>query len=280
MEQEMTQELGSHVKLVEKMIEMAVTFLVDYSFQIIGAIIIFVIGLFVARWAARSVERFCIKQGLDLILARFMSNAARIIILAGVGVICLGKFGISVAPFVAAIGAISLGAGLALQGVVSNYGAGLSIMITRPFKAGDTLTLLGVSGIVDRVNLGNTILDTEDGETITIPNKQIVGEIIRNSQANKVWEGSIGIAYDSDVGSALALINQVLDETAEVIKEPRPQVGIQAFGNSAIEIGYRYWIPTKEYYRIGFCINQLILERFKAKEIRIPFPQHEVRMLK
>src|SRR5690606_20586842 len=111
--------------------------------------------------------------------------------LVGVGIICLGKFGISVTPFVAAIGALSLGAGLALQGLLSNYGAGLALMIVRPFKAGDTLTLLGVSGVVSQVNLGNTVLETEDGEKITIPNKQIMGEVLINSQANKVWEGSI-----------------------------------------------------------------------------------------
>lgn len=276
----MESQQDSYNRLVETIVEKAAAFFVDYSFQIIGAVIIFVIGLFVARWASRAVEAFCLKHGLDLILARFMANTARIFILVGVGIICLGKFGISVAPFVAAIGALSLGAGLALQAVVANFGAGLSIMITRPFKAGDTLTLLGVTGVVDQVNLGNTILDTEDGEKITIPNKQIVGEIIRNSQANKIWEGCIGIAYDSDVNMAIALITRVLDETTEVVKEPKPQVGIQSFGDSAIEIGYRYWIPTKEYYRIGFRINQLILEQFKAKQIQIPFPQREVRLLK
>lgn len=276
----MENELGSHVRLVETIVEKSAAFFVDYSFQIIGAIIIFIIGLFVARWASRAVEKFCLKHGLDLILARFMANAARIFILTGVGIICLGKFGISVAPFVAAIGALSLGAGLALQGVVSNYGAGLSIMITRPFKAGDTLTLLGVSGVVDRVNLGNTILDTEDGEKITIPNKQVVGEILRNSQANKVWEGKIGIAYDSDVNMAIALITQVLDQTAEVVKEPKPQVGIQSFGDSAIEIGYRYWIPTKDYYRCGYLINQVILKHFHEQKIELPFPRHDVRLIK
>lgn len=275
----MTPELSSHMRLIEKMYEMALAFLVDYSFQIIGAVIIFILGVIAARWAARASERFCLKHGLDLILAKFISNTTHTIILIGVGVICLGKFGISVAPFVAAIGALSLGAGLALQGLLANYGAGLSIMITRPFVAGDTLTLLGVSGIVTQVNLGNTILETEDGESITIPNKQIVGEILRNSQANKVWEGNISIAYRSDPQKAITIITSVLAQNENVVSDPAPQIGIQQFGESAIIIGFRYWIPTKQYYRLGFHINEKIFSRFRAEGIEIPFPQQEVHLI-
>jgi len=276
----MQEELGAQLRLIEKMYEMALAFLVDYSFQILGAIIIFIIGLFVARWVGRVVERFCRKQKLDEILVRFISGAARIIILIGVGIICLGKFGISVTPFVAAIGALSLGAGLALQGLLSNYGAGLALMIVRPFTVGDTLTLLGVSGVVSQVNLGNTIMETEDGEKITIPNKQIMGEVLINSHANKIWEGSIGIAYSSDPQKAIAVITRVLAEQPQVISDPAPQVGIQQFGDSAIVIGFRYWIPTQQYYRLGFQINEKIFTQFRAEGVQIPFPQQEVRLLK
>lgn len=275
----MQDELGSQLRLIEKMYELAVAFLVDYSFQILGAVIIFIIGLLVARWASRAVERFCRKQKLDEILVRFISNAARIIILIGVGIICLGKFGISVTPFVAAIGALSLGAGLALQGLLSNYGAGLAIMITRPFKVGDTLTLLGVSGVVAQVNLGVTILETEDGEKITIPNKQIMGEVLINSQANKVWEGTINIACD-DPQKAIAIINSILAQHNKVIADPAPQVGIQAFGAGALVIGFRYWVPTQQYYRLGFEINEKIFDRFRAEGIPAPMPTQEVRLLK
>lgn len=276
----MQDELDSQIRLAEKMYEMALAFLLDYSFQIIGAIIIFIIGLFVARWVGRSVERFCRKQGLDAILVRFISGAARMIILVGVGIICLGKFGISVTPFVAAIGALSLGAGLALQGLLSNYGAGVAIMITRPFAVGDTLSLLGISGVVAQVNLGVTILDTEDGEKITIPNKQIMGEVLTNSYAHKVWEGTIGIAYSSDPQKAIRVIAEVLAQNEKVVSDPAPQIGIQQFGESAIIIGFRYWIPTQQYYRLGFQVNEKIFARFLAQGISIPFPQHEVRVLK
>jgi len=276
----MEHELNSNLKLVETIYNMAASFLVNYSFQIIGAVIIFVIGLFVARWASRSVERFCTKHKLEPILARFMANAARIIILVGVGIICLGKFGISVEPFVAAIGALSLGAGLALQGVVSNYGAGLSLMISRSFTAGDTLKVLGVSGVVSEVRLGATILDTEDGEKIIIPNKKILGEILTNSYSNKVWEGVIGISYGSSPEKAIELIRKVLANDPDVAKGAEPQVGIQGFGESAIQIGLRYWLPTRHYYTSAYRINLAIWEIFSENGIELPFPQQEVRILK
>lgn len=276
----MEQELTSHLKIVESIYEKVISFLVDYSFQLLGALIIFIIGYIVAGWASRAVERFCLKHNMDLILVRFVANSTRIIILIGVGIICLGKFGISVAPFVAVIGALSLGAGLALQGVVSNYGAGLSLMLTRPFTVGDTLTVLGVSGVVAQVNLVTTVLDTEDGEIITIPNKQIIGEILRNSHANKVWEGTIGIAYSSDYEKAIKQVAQALANDAGVVVDPAPQIGIQGFAESAITIGFRYWIPTRDYYRTAYRINQQILKNFREHGIEIAFPQREVRLLK
>lgn len=276
----MEQELNSHLILLETLYTKVTSFVVDYSFQLVGAMIIFIIGYLVAGWTARTVERFCLKHKLDPILVRFIANGSRALILIGVGIICLGKFGISVAPFVAVLGAVSLGAGLALQGVVSNYGAGLSLMLTRPFAVGDTLTVHDVSGVVTQVNLTTTLLDTEDGEIITIPNKQIIGEILRNSHANKIWEGTIGIAYNSDYEKAIALIVKVLADDKAVVSEPTPQVGIQNFGRSAIEIAFRYWVPTREYHRTGYRVNQTILQQFRDHAIEIPFPQYDVRLLK
>lgn len=275
----METELSSNIKLVETIYNMALTFLVDYSFQLIGAMIIFILGLLVARWASHSVEKFCNKHKLEPILARFMANTTRLIILVGVGIICLGKFGISVAPFVALIGALSLGAGLALQGVVSNYGAGLSLMIARSFTVGDTLTVLGMSGVVAEVRLGCTVLDTEDGEEIIIPNKKILGEILRNSHTNKVWEGVIGISFNSSPEKAIDVIRNILATDADVGKGTDPQVGIQAFGHSAIEIGIRYWVPTRHYYQTGYRVNLAIYNALRENGIELPFPQQEVRIL-
>lgn len=169
-------------------------FLVNYSFQLVGAIVIFLIGLFVAKKVANLVTRVCEKYSVDITLSIFIANTLRIIVIILAAVIALGKVGISVTPFVAAIGALSLGAGLALQGLLSNYGAGFTIIITRPFVIDNTISVLGVTGIVKDISLAHTILTNEDGVEITIPNKHIIGEILHNSFANTLVDSSIGSA--------------------------------------------------------------------------------------
>ena len=179
--------------------ELIVTFFVTYSFQLIGAMIILSIGLLVSNRVAKLVSRTCDKHGLDVTLSHFLSSCTKIIIIIAVAVICLGKIGISVTPFIAAIGALSLGAGLAMQGLLSNYGAGLNIIITRPFIVGDTITVQGVTGIVKEVRLAHTVLNDEDDVTIMIPNRHIVGEIIHNSNSFKIVESTVAVAYSSDI---------------------------------------------------------------------------------
>ncbi len=253
-----------------------VDFFVNYSFQVIGAIIIFVLGLIIARWFGSVTLRLCERHEIDVTLRLFISNCVRLLFIAMVVVICLGKFGISIAPFVAAIGAISLSAGLALQGVFSNYGAGFTIVLTRPFVVGNTITINEITGVVEEIKLAYTLLSTEDGEIITIPNKHIVGEVITNSFGNKVVEASIGISYSSDANKAIELVRDVLAGFDDVTQEPAPQVGIEGFGDSSVDIAYRYWVPTQRYFEVQYQVNLEVYTAFKQANIEIPFPQREV----
>ena len=268
--------MEQELETVTRLYGLVIDFFVNYSFQVIGALIIFVLGLIVARWFSRLTQRLCQRHEIDVTLSLFIANCVRLLIIAMVLVICLGKFGISVAPFVAAIGAISLSAGLALQGVFSNYGAGFSIILTRPFVVGNTITINGHSGLVKEIRLAHTVLASEDGESITIPNKQIVGEVIVNSYAYRIVEGSIGISYSADPEAAIALIEQQLAKHADISDTPAPQVGIEAFADSSVNIGYRFWIPTQRYFELQYQINGEIYRAFRAQGIEIPFPQREV----
>ena len=145
-------------------------FFVNYSFQLVGAVIILVIGLFIASRFCPLVLRLCQRHNMDITLSHFLANIARVALIFVVAIICLGKIGISIGPFLAAVGAVSLGAGLAVQGLLSNYSAGLNIVITRPFVVGDTITVQGVTGVVNEIKLAYTILEDEDGVIILIPN--------------------------------------------------------------------------------------------------------------
>ena len=193
-----------------------------------------------------------------------------------VAIIALGKFGITIAPFIAAIGAIVFGVSLAVQGPLSNFGAGIAIILGRPFVVGNTITVLDVSGVVEEVRLGATLLSTEDGEIITIPNKQILGEILHNSFANKVVESKIGISYGDDPDQAIEVIKSMLGTVPEVTQEPSPQVGIDNFADSAIEIGYRYWVPTQQYFQIRYAVNRAVYNGLMTAGINIPYPKLEL----
>ncbi|MCJ8350903.1 mechanosensitive ion channel family protein [Moritella sp.] len=254
-------------------------FVVEYSFQIFGAMIIFIIGLWVAGKVQRFIAAQCVKHDVDVTLSGFISNAVRMLVIVMVAVIALGKLGISVAPFIAAVGALALGAGLALQGMLSNYAAGVTIILTRPFVVGHTVKIQGVIGVVKEITLGMTILTNEEGDEIRIPNKHIVGEILHNSFEYMLVEASIGISYNDDPEQAIATLGTALASIDAVAKDPAVKIGIEAFGDSSINLGIRFWVPTKNYYEVKYSANLKMFQALKQDGITIPFPQREVRLL-
>lgn len=256
----------------------AITYLVDYSFQVVGAIIILAAGFFLGNWVAVAVAKLCEKRGLDVTLRHFLSSFAKIMVIAFAVIMALSKFGITIAPFIAAIGAAAFGATYALQGPLSNYGAGLSIILGRAFLAGDTIAVAGVFGVVEEVTLAHTTLRTEDGVKITVPNKHIVGEILHNSGEYRIMESSVGIGYDADPTQAIAVIAQALAGFPQIQNGPAPQVGIEDFLDSSVAIGYRYWAPTRRHIETMHGVNLAVYQALGRAGIRIPFPQRVVTM--
>lgn len=275
----MEENLEKELEQAAAIYQMIIEFFVNYSFQILGAVIILVIGLMVARKVSSFVLALCDKKGLDVTLSRFVATTVKILIIIMVAIIALGKIGISVTPFIAAVGALSLGAGLAVQGLVSNYGAGLNIILTRPYVVGDTISVQGVTGEVKEVRLAFTTLTNEDQTEISIPNKHIVGEIIHNSFANTLAEVTIGIAYSEDPDNAIQIIQKALANIEGPDTEKVPQVGINDFGDSSVNIGIRIWLPTSQYFTLLHTVNRAIYTALKDNNVDIPFPQREVRLL-
>lgn len=264
---------------LQKVYDVVVEFIINYSFQILGALIILVIGAKLASWFGRLIENLLVKKNVDVTLSHFLGNMVKALVLAFVFIMAIGKFGISIAPFIAALGAVAFGSSLAIQGPLSNYGAGLTIILSRPFVVGNTIMVKGVSGIVEEIRLSSTVLTTEDGEMITIPNKHIVGEILQNSFENKIVETCVGISYGDDPQKAIAVVEEVLQGIPEVRQDPGPQIGIEQFADSSINIGIRYWIPTRRYFELLYLVNLQIHQRFQQAGINIPFPQRDVHLV-
>ena len=272
--------MGNELETVQQIYNVVVEFLINYSFQIFGAIIILVIGSKLAGWLGRRVTNLCEKKDVDITLARFLGNFVKILTLAFVIIIAIGKFGISIAPFIAAVGAIAFGTSFAIAGPISNYGAGLVIILSRPFVIGDTITINNVSGQVEEIHLATTILTTEDDERITIPNKHIIGEILFNSFNNRIVEATVGISYQDDPEKAIAVLRGALSAIDDICSEPPPQIGIEAFGESSIDLGMRYWVPTKKYFQTLYRANLAVHKALKEAQITIPFPQRDVNLIK
>ena len=272
--------ISSEIQQFEKYYALLTEYLVTYSMQIVGAIFILLVGLWVAKKLAEVVANLMTRHNVDITLTNFVSNVVKVLLIIMVIIIALGKIGISVTPFVAAIGAASLGAGLALQGMLSNYGAGLAIIATRPFVVGDTIEVKGVSGQVKVIELGHTVLINEEKVEITIPNKHIVGEILHNSFSYSLVKGEIDIAYSASSDTAISLIENALANHELVAKQPNAQIGIERFADSGVTISYRYWVPTTKIIETKLAINASVYKAINDANIEIPFPQRIVTLNK
>lgn len=272
--------IDQELQQIESAYNVVTEFLVTYSFQVIGAILILVLGFLIANVVSKAVGKLCQKKKIDVTLGQFLASTTKILVFGCFLIISLGKFGISIAPFVAALGALTFGIGLALQGPVSNYGAGLAIILSRPFKVGDTVTINDYSGVVKEVKLANTQLATEDGEIITIPNKKIIGEVIHNSFSYKLAEVTVGIDYTDDPQKAVDAIVTVLMASEGVASDPKSQVGIDNFGDFSVNISVRFWVPMDSYFETKFKMNQKIYDAVKKAGMTIPYPRRDISMLK
>lgn len=268
--------LKDEIDQVANIYNIIVEFFTNYSFQLIGAIIIFILGYIVAGKISAWVLRLCQSHKLDITLSQFLSNTTKMLIVVMITIVSLGKLGISVTPFIAAIGAVSLGAGLALQGLLANYAAGFNIILIRPFVVGDTITVHGVTGVVEEVLLAYTLLKNEDDVLITIPNKHIVGEILHNSQHDSLLELKVGISYQHNPIEVADLLEKTILELGIIGENRKLQVGIDEFADSAITIAIRLWTPTVNLYDTKYKAYASIYKALEAENITIPFPQRDV----
>ncbi len=267
----MEQELETLTRLVDKGIEFAVA----YGFQILGALVFLVIGMKVAGWLGGRVASLCERKELDVTLSRFIGNVVKIVLLVFVAIATLGNFGITIAPLIALAGASAFGATFALQGPLSNYGAGLAIIMSRPFVVGNTILVKNISGVVEEITLAATVLRGEDGEKITVPNKEIVGEILVNSDANRIVESVLYVGTDEDPLRVADLVRNVLQENIESASTP-PLVGIQDFAFGGVAIGVRYWAPSSKYFQTRYDMNAMIkraLDEAGVKLLKASWPE-------
>jgi small conductance mechanosensitive channel len=255
---------------------MITEFFVKYSFQALGGIIVILVGILLSKVVYRMVGNLFEKKGVDVTVSKFMLSIVKILIIAFAVLIALGKFGITIAPFIAGISVIGFGTSFALQGPLSNYAAGITLIFTKPFKVGEIVEVSGVIGEVTDMTLARTELKTLDGTVIFVPNKSIIGEVIHNYSQFKKLDLTVGVSYSSDISKAISIVEGVIKQERRIAKDPVPKIGISEFADSSINIYARLWCLQSDYYDVLFLVNRKLFAEFGANGIEIPFPQSDI----
>lgn len=252
---------------------------IRYGPRVLTALVILLIGGWLARRIGRSfnglLERRAMDPPLRLVLVRALSGLLVMFAL----LLALQNLGIEIVPLLAGLGVVGVGASLAMQGVLSNIVAGLTIILTRPYRLGEYIAISGVEGQVEEVTLFATRLSHPDRSIVVVPNRKIVGEILHNYGATRQLDLATAVPYGSDLERVIGLITSVLDRSPRILKEPPPLIGVTTLADSSIAIAIRPWVKVVDYVHAGTEVYQALLVAFAAAGISCPFPQREVRLL-
>jgi small conductance mechanosensitive channel len=240
-------EHAEHVQgWVEGMVEYCTKLLAAYGFRVLGAIVVLIVAYIVAGWTRRAVLAALTRANLDVTIAKFASNAARYAVVVLGLMSCAPIMGINITAFAAVLGAGGLAVGLASQGALSNGAAGLMLLITRPFKAGDTIVIEGTSGIVEEIELFSTSLNTPDNRRILMPNNSIFGNVIENSMINERRSTTFhaAVAQDCDVEKVRSALSRACLSCASVLPEPAPEILVDDLFDGGLKWSITIWAGT------------------------------------
>ncbi len=249
--------------------------ILSYGLKLLAAIVIFYIGRWIAFGVSRLVGKALLLRKVDKAVVSFLSSIVYAAALIACTLVALSQLGIQTASFLAILGAAGLAIALALQGSLSNFASGVLIIIFRPFKSGDLVEVAGITGVVQRIDIFQTIFKTGDNKKIIVPNSQITGGAITNYSAEALRRVDliIGISYDSDLLKAKTLLQQILAEDQRILKEPAPVVAVGALADSSVQLIVRPWVEVDQYWPVYWDVLEKIKLRFDAEGIEIPFPQ-------
>jgi small conductance mechanosensitive channel len=254
--------------------------LIGYALNVAGALLILLLGFFVAGRVASSIRKSSDKRNLDPTLARFFANIARYVIVILAGISALGYFGVETTSFAAVLGAAGLAIGLAMQGTLGNVSAGVMLIIFRPFKVGHYISTAGQSGTVQEVSLFAVTLVTPDNRVITVPNGAVFGSTIENVSAKDTRrvQITVGVDYGADMDTTRAVLLEVMTNVENRLDDPAPAVVCAGLGASSVDWHCRVWVPASEFWPTMDKATVAIKKALDEAKIGIPFPQMDVHL--
>lgn len=267
---------------MEQVIVKVQEWFVLYGLRVVGAIAILVIGWFAAKGVRALIRRMLRRANVDATLVSFVASLCYVGIMAFVIIAALGKLGVETASFVVVLGAAGLAIGLALQGSLANFAAGVLMIIFRPFKAGDYIEGGGVAGVVKEIGIFTTELRSPDNRKIIVPNGKMMGDNIVNYTAEDMRRIDLtaGVSYSDDLDKVRKVLEEILAKDGRVLKDPAPTIGVLELGDSSVNFAVRPWVKTSDYWDVYFATQESIKKRFDAAGISIPFPQQDVHLHK
>jgi len=269
-------------KIMEELTQDVMTLLSTWGLQVIGAIAVLFIGRWIAGMVRRGIAHALERSGADATLIPFASGLAYYVVIAITVIAVLGLFGIETTSLVAVLGAAGLAVGFALQGTLSNFSAGVMLLVFRPFRKGDYVEAAGTAGSVHEIGIFSTILNTPDNVRITVPNSGIFGGIIKNYSANETRRNDLvlGISYGDDIGRAVEVVRNALAADPRVLADPAPVIAVSELADSSVNLVVRPWCGKDDYWPLRFDLMRRLKEELEAAGCSIPFPQRDVHLFK
>lgn len=256
------------------------TYLIPWSIKIALALTILVVGNMLARMIVKLVTRLMVKARVDVILVKFLGSIFYVLLLVAVALAAIDGLGVNVASLLAIVGAAGLAVGLALKDSLSNFAAGVMLIVFRPFKTGDFITAAGVSGVVDEIGMFSTLLHTPDNQRIVVPNSGVINGNIINASAlpTRRIDLLVSISYNDNIARAKELITQLVTSDTRVLKEPEFTIGVVELAASSVDLFVRPWVRTEDYWPTRADLIERIKVALEEAGFTIPYPQQDVYM--
>ena len=263
---------------MENITEIALEWLQIYGLKVLAAIVIVIVGRIVVGFITSFVKKLLRRSNVDETLTKFLSSLIRIFLMVVVFIAAISQLGVETTSLIAILGAAGLAIGLALQGSLSNFAAGVMLIIFRPFKVGDFIEAGGAVGVVEEIRIFNTMMKTGDNKEIIIPNSNIIGGNIINYSAKETRRIDLvfGIGYDDDLKKAKDLLTKIVSADSRILKDPATVIAVSELADSSVNFVVRPWVKTADYWLVYWDLTEKVKLTFDAEGISIPFPQRDV----
>ena len=252
---------------------------VRFGPKLLVAILIMTVGVFVAGWVARAIDRGLHRLDLEPPVRQLLTRVTRVLVVGLFAIMALQNLGVELLPLIAGLGVAGAGVALATQGVLSNMVAGLTIIFTKPYRVGEYIAIAGVEGQVEAITLFSTALTHPDRSLIIVPNRKVVGEILHNYGRIRQSEIRVGVAYESNLSLALGVIRDLVRANPRVLSDPAPVIQVVTLADSAVQIAIKPWVAVGDYIAVAGELNLSLVEELRRRGIAIPYPQREVRLI-